>query len=249
MVDLSLIGITTAFAAGVISFLSPCVLPLVPGYVSFVAGRSLEDLRDGQAPRLQALMLAITFVLGFSVVFVSLGAGATYLGGMLLTYKYELGIVAGVIVILFGLHMLGFTPFNLMNSEARFHLDVPGGRTLSAFLLGIAFAFGWTPCIGPVLGAILALSASTADVSEGVLLLSVYSIGLGLPFLLAALFTGTLLKGMRSLGRVGRRLQQAAGGLLVVMGFLMITGQLEVIAYSLLETFPALSEMEQWLIE
>ena len=249
MVDLSLIGITTAFAAGVISFLSPCVLPLVPGYVSFVAGSSLEDLRDGQAPRLQSLALAVTFVLGFSIVFVALGAGATYLGSLLLTYKYELGIVAGVIVTLFGLHMLGLTPFNLMNSEARFHLDVPGGRTLSALLLGIAFAFGWTPCIGPVLGAILALSASTADVSKGVALLSVYSIGLGLPFLLAALFTGSLLKGMRSLGRVGRRLQQGAGGLLVVMGLLMVTGQLEVIAYSLLETFPALAEMEQWLLE
>ncbi|MGI9510735.1 MAG: cytochrome c biogenesis CcdA family protein [Geminicoccaceae bacterium] len=248
MVDLSLIGIATAFAAGVISFLSPCVLPLVPGYVSFVAGSSLEDLRDGQAPRLQALMLAITFVLGFSIVFVALGAGATYLGSMLLTYKYELGIVAGVIVTLFGLHMLGFTPFNMMNSDARFHLDVPGGRTLSALLLGIAFAFGWTPCIGPVLGAILALSASTADVSKGIALLTVYSIGLGLPFLLAALFTGTLLRGMRSLGRVGRRLQQAAGGLLVVMGLLMVTGQLEIIAYWLIETFPGLSTMEQWLI-
>lgn len=249
MVDLSLIGIATAFAAGVISFLSPCVLPLVPGYVSFVAGSSLEDLRDGQAPRVQALMLAATFVLGFSLVFVSLGAGATYLGGLLLTYKYELGIIAGVIVTLFGLHMLGFTPFNLMNSEARFHLDVPGGRTLSAFLLGIAFAFGWTPCIGPVLGAILAMSASTADVSKGVALLSVYSVGLGVPFLLAALFTGTLLKGMRSLGRIGRRLQQGAGLLLIVMGILMLTGQLEMIAYWLLETFPLLLEMEQWLLE
>jgi len=249
MVDLSLIGLVTAFAAGVISFLSPCVLPLVPGYVSFVAGNSLEDLRDGQAPRLQAALLAITFIMGFSVVFVALGAGATYLGSMLLTYKYELGIVAGVVVTLFGLHMLGLTPFNLMNSEARFHLDVPGGRTVSAFLLGNAFAFGWTPCIGPVLGAILALSASTADVSKGVILLAVYSIGLGLPFLLAALFTGTLLRGMRSLGRVGRRLQQGAGGLLVVMGLLMVTGQLEVIAYTLLETFPALAEMEQLLIQ
>jgi cytochrome c-type biogenesis protein len=248
MVDLSLIGIVTAFAAGVISFLSPCVLPLVPGYVSFVAGSSLEDLRDGQAPRGQALLLALTFVLGFSVVFVSLGAGATYLGGLLLTYKYELGIVAGVIVTLFGLHMLGLTPLSVMNSEARFHLDVPGGRTISAFLLGIAFAFGWTPCIGPVLGAILAMSASTADVSKGIMLLTIYSIGLGVPFLMAALFTGTLLKGMRSLGRIGRRLQQAAGLLLVVMGLLMVTGRLETIAYWLLETFPALLELEQWLI-
>lgn len=243
MLDLSLIGAFTAFAAGIISFLSPCVLPLVPGYVSFVAGSSLEDMRDGEASRMQALLLAATFVAGFSVVFVSLGASATYLGSMLLTYKYELGIVAGVIVTLFGLHMLGLTPLNLMNSEARFHLDVPGGRGVSAFLLGIAFAFGWTPCIGPVLGAILTLGASTADVTKGALLLAIYSIGLGVPFLLAAIFTGTLLKRLRSLGSAGRRLQQGAGGLLVLMGMLMVTGQLEVIAFWLIETFPALSNI------
>lgn len=243
MLDLSLIGLFTAFAAGVVSFLSPCVLPLVPGYVSFVAGSSLEDMRDGEAPRLQSLLLAATFVLGFSVVFVSLGASATYLGGLLLTYKYELGLVAGVVVVLFGLHMLGLTPFRLMDSEARFHLDVPGGRSVSAFLLGIAFAFGWTPCIGPVLGAILTLSASTADVSKGATLLAVYSIGLGLPFLLAAAFTGSLLKRLRSLGRAGRGLQQMAGGLLVLMGGLMVTGQLEIIAFWLIETFPALAQI------
>ncbi len=243
MLDLSLIGAATAFAAGIISFLSPCVLPLVPGYVSFVAGSSLEDMRDGQAPRLPTMLLAATFVAGFSVVFVSLGASATYLGSFLLTYKYELGIVAGIVVTLFGLHMLGFTPFNLMNSEARFQLDVPGGRGMSAFLLGIAFAFGWTPCIGPVLGAILTLSASTADVSKGALLLAIYSIGLGVPFLLAAIFTGTLLKRLRSLGSAGRRLQQMAGSLLIVMGILMVTGQLEIIAFWLIETFPALSRI------
>ena len=243
MLDLSLLGIVTAFAAGVISFLSPCVLPLVPGYVSFVAGSSLEDMRDGTASRLQAASLAATFVLGFSVVFVSLGASATLLGSLLLTYKYELGIVAGVVVVLFGLHMLGLTPFSLMHSDTRFHLDLPGGRTLSAFLLGIAFAFGWTPCIGPVLGAILTLGASTADVTKGALLLAVYSIGLGMPFLLAAIFTGSLLKRLRSLGRAGRRLQQAGGGLLVVMGLLMVTGQLGAIAFWLIETFPSLAQI------
>jgi len=240
MVDLSLIGLVTAFAAGVISFLSPCVLPLVPGYVSFVAGRSLEDLRDGEASRLQALSLAATFVLGFTVVFVAFGASATALGQLLLSWRYELGIVAGVVVILFGLHMLGLTPFSLMDREARFHVEMGGGRVLSAFVLGIAFAFGWTPCIGPVLGAILTLGASTADVSKGALLLAVYSLGLGLPFLLAALFTGALLGRLRALGRAGRNLQRAAGGLLVVMGLLMVTGQLERIAWWMLETFPGL---------
>jgi len=241
MVELSLIGFATAFAAGVISFLSPCVLPLVPGYVSFVAGSSLEEMRDGQAPRLPALLLAVTFVLGFSLVFVAFGASASALGELLLDYRYELGIVAGVVVILFGLHMLGFSPVDLMDREARFHIDMAGGRTLSAFVLGIAFAFGWTPCIGPVLGAILTLGASTADVGQGALLLAVYSAGLGLPFVLAALFTGTLLTRLKSLGRTGRNLQRGAGGLLVAMGLLMVTGQLEVIAYWLLETFPTLA--------
>lgn len=241
MLELSFIGLVTAFAAGVISFLSPCVLPLVPGYVSFVAGSSLEELRDGGAPRLPSLILASTFVLGFTMVFVALGASATALGNLLLSYRYELGIVAGVIVLLFGLHMLGLTPIRLMDREARFHLDIAGGRMLSAWLLGIAFAFGWTPCIGPVLGAILTLSASTADVAKGATLLAVYSLGLGLPFLLAALFTGELLARLRALGRVGRNLQRGAGGLLVAMGLLMVTGQLEVIAFWLLETFPMLA--------
>jgi cytochrome c-type biogenesis protein len=243
MAELSLIGFLTAFAAGVVSFLSPCVLPLVPGYVSFVAGSSLEELRDSAAPRLPALLLATTFVLGFSVVFVAFGASATALGSLLLSYKVQLGVIAGVIVILFGLHLLGLTPFRLMNQEARFHLDIAGGRALGAFVLGIAFAFGWTPCIGPVLGAILTLSASTADVAKGSLLLAVYSLGLGLPFLLAALFTGTLLLRLKALGRAGRNLQRAAGALLVAMGALMVTGRLEVVAYWLLETFPALANI------
>ena len=243
MAELSLIGLLTAFAAGVISFLSPCVLPLVPGYVSFVAGSSIEQLRDGTAPRARALTLAATFVLGFSVVFVALGASATALGSLLLSYKVQLGVIAGVVVILFGLHLLGLTPLRLMNQEARFHIETSGGRAAGAFLLGLAFAFGWTPCIGPVLGAILTLSASTADVAKGSLLLAVYSLGLGLPFLLAALFTGTLLARLKALGRAGRNLQRAAGGLLVAMGLLMVTGQLEVVAYWLLETFPALASI------
>jgi cytochrome c-type biogenesis protein len=243
MAELSLIGFLTAFAAGVVSFLSPCVLPLVPGYVSFVAGSSLEDLRDGAAPRVQSLMLATTFVLGFTAVFVALGASATALGNLLLSYRYELGVVAGAVVVLFGLHMLGLTPIRLLERDTRFYLDLAGGRTLSAFTLGLAFAFGWTPCIGPVLGAILTLSASTADVAKGSLLLAVYSLGLGLPFLLAALFTGTLLVRLKALGRAGRNLQRAAGALLVAMGVLMITGQLEVVAYWLLETFPALASI------
>ena len=151
------------------------------------------------------------FVLGFSAVFVAFGASATALGGLLLSWRYELGIVAGVVVLLFGLHMAGLLPIHLLEREARFHAEVKGGRVVGAFLLGLAFAFGWTPCIGPVLGVILTMSASTADLATGTALLAVYSLGLGLPFLLAALFTDVLLERLRQLSRTGRQLQRVVG--------------------------------------
>ena len=243
MLDSGSIGFATAFAAGVISFLSPCVLPLVPGYLSYVAGTSLETLRDRQSARMEALGYALCFVLGFSAVFVAFGASATALGGLLLGWRYELGIVAGVVVSLFGLHMAGLLPINLLEREARFHAEINGGRVVGAFLLGFAFAFGWTPCIGPVLGVILTMSASSADLATGTALLAVYSLGLGLPFLLAALFTDVLLERLRQLSRTGRQLQRVSGLLLAVVGVLMITGQLEAMAYWLLETFPALGRI------
>jgi cytochrome c-type biogenesis protein len=243
MVELSPLGAATALMAGIVSFLSPCVLPLVPGYVSYVAGTSLEDLRDDRSTRLRALGPALCFVLGFSLVFLALGASATALGGLLLAWRYELGMVAGAVVVLFGLHLLGLLPVHLLQRDARFHLDLPGGRGAGAFLMGLAFAFGWTPCIGPVLGAILTMGASTGRVDQGVALLAFYALGLGLPFLAAAAFTGTLLSHLRRLSRAGRQLQRAAGGVLVVMGFLMLTGRLEVMAYWLLETFPQLARI------
>lgn len=243
MLETASIGIVTAFLAGVVSFLSPCVLPLVPGYLSYVAGTSLESLRDRQASRLQALGYAVCFVLGFSAVFIAFGASATALGSLLLSWRYELGILAGIVVLLFGLHLAGLLPLHWLEREARFHAEVKGGRVVGAFLLGLAFAFGWTPCIGPVLGVILTMSASTADLGTGTALLAVYSLGLGLPFLLAALFTDVLLERLRQLSRTGRRLQQGSGVLLAVVGMLMITGQLEVMAYWLLETFPMLGRI------
>ena len=237
------ITIPAALIAGLVSFLSPCVLPLVPGYLSYVAGTSLETLRDSGRSRLQALSYAACFVLGFSAVFIAFGASATALGGLLLSWRYELGIVAGIVVLLFGLHLAGLLPLHWLEREARFHTEIRGGRVVGAFLLGLAFAFGWTPCIGPVLGVILTMSASTADLQTGTALLAVYSMGLGLPFLLAALFTDVLLERLRQLSRTGRRLQQVAGVLLAVAGMLMITGQLEAMAYWLLETFPVLARI------
>ena len=200
MLESGSIGFATAFAAGVISFLSPCVLPLVPGYLSYVAGTSLESLRDRQSARMEALGYALCFVLGFSAVFVAFGASATALGGLLLSWRYELGIVAGVVVLLFGLHWRACCR-SMLEREARFHAEIKGGRVVGAFLLGLAFAFGWTPCIGPVLGVILTMSASSADLATGTALLAVYSLGLGLPFLLAALFTDVLLERLRQLAQ------------------------------------------------
>jgi cytochrome c-type biogenesis protein len=177
------------------------------------------------------------------VVFVALGAGATLLGNLLLTWRYELGIAAGILIVLFGLHMMGLSPLSLMSRDIRWHLDVPGGRVLGAFAMGLAFAFGWTPCIGPVLGVILTMSVGTGDVGQGMRLLTAYAVGLGVPFLLAALFTDVLLERLRRLGVIGRRLQQIAGFLLVVMGLLMLTGGLELIAFWLLETFPVFTRI------
>lgn len=242
MLELSSIGIATAFVAGAISFLSPCVLPLVPGYVSYVAGRSLSDaeLPHAAATRLPALGLSLLFVFGFSSVFVALGASATAVGQLLLQYRYETNLVGGAIIIVFGLFMTGLLRLSWMQRELRFHAAGPGGRPLGAYVLGLAFAFGWTPCIGPVLGAILTVSAASATVAQGVALLAVYSLGLGLPFLVAAGFTGAFLGRMRVMRRFGRHLQVLAGLVMVAMGVAMITGYLSAFSFWLLETFPGL---------
>jgi cytochrome c-type biogenesis protein len=242
MAEISNIGILTALAAGLVSFLSPCVLPLVPGYISYVAGQTMENVRgqeDRQA-RLSAVLLSVFFVLGFSTVFVSLGASATALGNLLLTYRYEANLIGGAIVILFGLFLIGLLNFSWFQRDLRFHTNIKGGRPLAAYVLGLAFAFGWTPCVGPVLGAILTMSATSTSTSSGIALLSLYSLGLGLPFLLAALFTDAFMNKMKIMRRIGRPLQIAAGVVLIIMGVAMITGQLSVFSYWLLRTFPSL---------
>lgn len=243
MLAISNIGAATAFAAGLISFLSPCVLPLVPGYVSYVAGGSVGagEGRSVATPKLPTLGLSGCFVLGFSTVFMVLGASATALGQLLLTHRYELNLVGGAIVVLFGLFMLGALRPAWMMRDLRLQPVLAGGRPLSAYLLGVAFAFGWTPCIGPILGAILTLGASAATVSDGAGLLAIYSLGLGVPFMLAALFTDGLVARLRTIGRAGRWLRAGAGGLMIVMGLAMITGQLNAFSYWLLESFPQLA--------
>ena len=233
--QISNVGILAAFAAGMVSFLSPCVLPLVPGYVSFIAGRSSTQARGRSA----ITLLSLAFVMGFSTVFVALGASATAISRLMRAYSYEAGIFGGLIIVVFGLLMIGLVRVPWMQRDARYHGRIPGGGPLGAYLLGLAFAFGWTPCIGPVLGAILTVSAVSATAADGVLLLSLYSLGLGIPFVLAALFTQTLVAGLPRMRKAGRYLQLGAGAVMIVMGGAMITGQMTRFAFWLLETFPA----------
>ncbi|MDH3286609.1 MAG: cytochrome c biogenesis protein CcdA [Betaproteobacteria bacterium] len=245
MSDISALGLATAIAAGTVSFLSPCVLPLVPGYVSYVAGHALPHSHHEErtAQRLSALALSLCFVLGFSTVFIILGASATVLGQLLIRYQYETNIAGGIIVMTFGLFMTGVLKLPWLERDVRFHGAIRGTRPLAAYLLGLAFGFGWTPCIGPVLGAILTVSAASATVSSGIALLTAYSLGLGIPFLATAVFTGALLKRLKTMRRIGRPLQVVAGIIMMIMGLAMVTGQLSVFAWWLLNTFPGFASI------
>ncbi|WP_297780380.1 cytochrome c biogenesis protein CcdA [uncultured Roseovarius sp.] len=245
MPDFLGIGVLATFLAGVISFVSPCVLPLVPGYVSYVAGQTAPGHAHRARPvgRFVAILLSLYFVLGFSTVFMILGASATALGQLMLSYRYELNIAGGVIVILFGLLMIGMVRISAIQRDWRFHLNIPGGKPFSAYILGLAFGFGWTPCIGPILGAILTATAAASTISEGIVMLAVYSAGLGIPFLLAAAFTDRLLRRVRMIGQVGRWLQMFAGVVIIAMGFAMMTGRLSAFSYWLLGAFPVLGRI------
>jgi cytochrome c-type biogenesis protein len=218
----------------------------VPAYVSYVAGQSSGSLTRRREPheRLSALALSSVFVLGFGVVFVALGAGASALGSLLLQYRYEANLIGGAFVAFFGVLIIGMSRgMPWLQREWRFHPHLPGGRPAAAFVLGLAFGFGWTPCIGPVLGAILTLSATQAPGADGTALLAIYAAGLGVPFLLVALFTRELAARMRPLRRLGWALQIIAGLVLVAMGIAMMTGRLSQFAFWLLETFPALGRI------
>ncbi|HEX7044057.1 MAG TPA: cytochrome c biogenesis protein CcdA [Burkholderiales bacterium] len=247
MFEIANVGLASALLAGAVSFLSPCVLPLVPGYLSYVAGRSLDELQaaNHRRERLAVLGASLAFVLGFSTVFVALGASATAIGQWLLAYKQEANVVGGVVIIVFGLFMTGLLNLRMLNLDLRWvhRLRHGGGGPAAAYLLGLAFAFGWTPCIGPILGSILTVSASSAGTASGVVLLSFYSLGLGLPFLLSALFLERFLEHAKTLRRIGRPLYIVSGAVLILMGVLMISGQLTALSYWLLETFPALGRL------
>lgn len=240
MVDVS---IPAALVAGLVSFLSPCVLPLVPPYLCFLAGTTFEHLTAREPGRLVArreLATALLFVLGFTTVFVLLGASASAVGGLLREYSAVLTIIAGLAVIIMGLHFLGAFHLPFLTRTVRVHFEKPVGLW-GAYAMGLAFAFGWTPCIGPVLAAILAVAGSESTVARGAGLLAVYSLGLGIPFLLAAIalkpFVGFLERMRKHLGSV----EKVMGGLLVLTGVAFLTGWINLASYWMLETFPALS--------
>jgi len=245
----------TVFLAGILSFVSPCVLPLVPPYLTYLAGVSLDEMlvNDDGTVRMQSglrgkvLTNAAVFVAGFSVVFVMLGAGASSIGMLVRAHLDTLAMVAGVVIILMGLHFLGVLRIGLFYREARFQLDpatVRGASLGGSFVMGLAFAFGWTPCIGPVLGAILGIASTGDSASTGAWLLFVYSMGLGVPFLLAALFAEQFMSFLARFRRHLGLVEKVMGGLLVLTGILFLTGGMQTIAFWMLESFPILQSVE-----
>ncbi|SFT62028.1 cytochrome c biogenesis CcdA family protein [Sedimentitalea nanhaiensis] len=232
-----------ALAAGIVSFLSPCVLPIVPPYLAYMSGVSLQDLGSGSVARNRAMLPALFFVLGLSTVFLLLGFTASVIGSMFLQFQGWFNIIAGVLVMIFGAHFVGVYRIGFLDREARLDAGDRGGSAFGAYVLGLAFAFGWTPCIGPQLGAILSLAASEASVARGTALLAVYAAGLGVPFLLVAAFLPRLGGLMGWMKRHMEQIERAMGLLLWTIGLLMLTGGFSSFSYWLLEQFPALATL------
>jgi len=220
-----------AFVAGLFSFLSPCVLPLVPGYVSLISGAGVEELKSQESQLLRKVMLnSIGFILGFSIVFIALGAISTQVGQLMARYKSVLAQVAGVVIILFGLHLTGIFKIKALYTDARLH-SIKGGSTWGgAFLIGFAFAFGWTPCVGPILAVILGFAAVQDSVFKGILLLAVYSLGLAVPFLMTALLMGRFMKFYSGFRRHMQAVEVASGALLIILGALLVFGRFTIIS-------------------
>jgi cytochrome c-type biogenesis protein len=236
-------AMTVALMAGIISFLSPCVLPIVPPYLAYMSGVSLNEIQGSQAARRKATVAALFFVLGLSTVFLFLGFTASAFGAFFLQNQELFAQISGVVVIAFGAHFLGIFSIPFLDREARLEAGDQGGTSFGAYVLGLAFAFGWTPCIGPQLGAILSLAASEASVTRGTLLLGIYALGLGLPFLLAAMFLTRAMGVMNWLKPHMRLIERMMGLLLVLVGLALVTGAFSTFSYWLLEHFPALATL------
>ncbi|MDQ6993833.1 MAG: cytochrome c biogenesis protein CcdA [Mariprofundus sp.] len=246
MIEVTFAG---AFIAGLLSFLSPCVLPLVPAYLSYISGVSVTELRqqsDGTGSvRRHALIQSLWFIAGFSLVFIALGASASLLGQWMLMHMAILGKIAGTIIVIFGLHYTGIIRIPLLMMEARFDTGgVNAKRGVGALILGSAFAFGWTPCIGPILGAILAIAGVQAEMMRGILLLATYSLGLGIPFLLAALATDSFLRWTQVFKSQFSLVEKLSGVLLILVGVLIFLGSFSVVSSWIIDWFPFLADLE-----
>jgi cytochrome c-type biogenesis protein len=230
-----------AFFAGLISFLSPCVLPLIPGYISYISGTSLDKIK--REKKNLVIIKTIFFTLGFSFVFIALGSAATFLGKFFLINSNMLRIIAGIIIILFSLHLIGFTNFNFMNKEMRIFTNKYNNNLAFPLLVGAAFAFGWTPCIGPILGSIITLASIEESIGKGVLLLSFYSLGLAIPFIISGVLIDKFLLFSKSFRKYSSNIAKVGGAVLLLTGIAILTNQLQVLGFYILEYFPSLGNV------
>ena len=230
--------------AGLLSFLSPCVLPIVPGYLCFIAGTSLDKILDSETPvRTNIFKYALSFVFGFSTIFVLLGASASILSNILYEYLDILRIIGGTIIIIFGIHFIQIIQIPFLNKDTRFQIENYRPGIFGSYIIGLSFAFGWTPCIGPILGSVLSIAASSETVSTGIFLLMIYSAGLGIPFLLAAYGIGGFLKFLGKIRKYIRAIEIFTGVLLIIFGVLILTNRMQEIAFFFIKYFPILSRI------
>ncbi len=230
-----------SFLAGIISFLSPCVLPLIPGYISFINGTTLEGLEDKKKNFI--FRETLLFSVGFSIVFISLGATATMFGSLMLEYSRIFTFIVGVLIIFFSLNMIGLLQFRLLNQELKYHFHNQITKPYMSLLVGIGFGFGWSPCIGPILGSVLALASLETTLMKGIILLSIYSIGLAIPFILSGLFITKFLVFSKKTRIHIVKIQKISGYILLVTGVLIVTGKLQTLGFYLLDWFPFLAKL------
>ncbi|MCI5054341.1 MAG: cytochrome c biogenesis protein CcdA [Pelagibacteraceae bacterium] len=230
-----------SFFAGSVSFLSPCVLPLIPGYISFINGTTLENLEDKKKNFI--FKETLLFTLGFSIVFISLGATATFFGSLIFKYSTFFTYFVGIVIIFFSLNMIGLLQLRLLNQELKYHFHDQITKPYMSFLVGIGFGFGWSPCIGPILGSVLALASLETTITKGIILLSIYSIGLAIPFILSGLFITKFLIFSKKTRMHIIKIQKISGYILLITGVLIVTGKLQTLGYYLLDWFPILSKL------
>tara|TARA_B100000427_G_scaffold268167_1_gene234070 strand:+ start:1851 stop:2567 length:717 start_codon:yes stop_codon:yes gene_type:complete len=230
-----------AFLAGLISFLSPCVLPLIPGYISYISGTSLDKIKEKK--RNLIVIKTVFFTLGFSFVFIALGSTATFVGQFFLVNSNIFRIIAGIILIIFSLQLIGIINFNFMNKDIRFFTSVYNDSLFFPLIVGVAFGFGWTPCIGPILGSIITLAALEENIGRGILLLSFYSLGLAIPFIISGILIDKFLLFSKRFKRYTVKITKTGGIILLLTGLAILTGQLQILGFFILEYFPVLENI------